>query len=1697
LEVFLGGVLTELDGTPLVAIEGMDIEAIGLQASRGARPDRAKFEMPGRDRSGARVRISWRSGKLRVVAQINRARVLAPAACLAGADMATLRSSVTLQGQDGESTSYTSTQNWKCSKRRSCDGCYDLKTIRSSNSGHGGHGGHAGNRPPKASVRFENLTRDRTTLNWIRLDASGSEDRDGRVVSYTYEVRERPSGRTLYGPGATSTPVAHVQLAPGDYEVLVRVVDNDGTPSSETRRLSISGAAVPGFGRLGVGWSLEPSWASGDRYSVLRHATGPLDLGAMDAALAEASGSSAQSLERQSMSRQSQQAGYEACGNSAAKAGFWGSIISGTFEMAAGVAAIVAAPEAELATAAATVALVSSAGGTVASAGGTSISNAGGTAITSCLQQEIDDLANSVMLQGQQILQIQNDLGILDSEFYNAWLAILTADEKVVVDNYEATYKAFMATESTASVTIDCADPTQASCTCPTTNGPAEGCAITDGGLVGSFMSAAGLWSTAVGPPVEELCNVPGPLKGATPCSGSNVLQSGQNYGDLYEWVNSNASDFQESLLDLTGTGPLSSCTTEAYKCVALQPGSLLLTSIENLYQNLLNQSQTPGLLRTRLNDNTQAGSEPADLIAYIDGYNQMLTGFFQQARAVLYQAYTMEYLVNNFNFFGNLPAGPIANGLVSATETPIQKMGLFPAAYFGGPDGIKGYQCSNTPQQAQYCLPGDSGYACGPSAPDNTAGSVCTPGVQSACGNQPGKCKYQYCKGHAKSCQVDTQNMEAPYNAAQEELFKVYAARFNLLYELYLQYLVTDLPVAASGQSWPLYEGPDSFCDQGGNCVNPQIDFEKLVTTAAYQQPGYTTPRESQLIGQPIGWVQIANANFDSSPYDGSTEDPYQPSSTAIECAADYGSVTTDQVSNGQPGFVSDESYICPTEYPYCVGYMFGKKWGTCSSVAPWTASGVVYQYGVKDVYQCMASVRAYNSSTTDSPPNIRGAIPSNKECPSVFETPGGQMPRYGYFDGWTLQPYTFEAAGTTAQWQESSQCPDWDLCRQSTNPGLNSLSIDSPEQYSDLINTFPCTKYTPEAAGKITFIDADSSSTCSPILGLLESSEGELVCPGFVATSSTDYPDNSFCVDTSWAQNERTTVLANCQACLDEGSAEKTNPKLLLAGAMQGNLGACVGSLMQIGTVLGSAPGEPASGPKMGWYTPSGYDVSGADNRAMLCQGCVYLGCGNYPPLDSGTLPFGTDANPWGGANFQTTPASQFYLNISGGNDASPESSCSNDKVGWPCTVAGVPVRTEYHKKDYCQNSNDSAQDGADGYMATIMVNDYRCGYLPGGSAASYVGMTNDDGRLSIGTNSAAGGATYPWGCGAFGFTNQNSLSQNGDTSFVNLVFGQPNATTGLWDAVVTSDKQHFAYDTGFQWSGQQVGVQLVAQCTNGGVSGCGIGKSSDGACISIVTPSTATSMKSLGYSCQLNCSEEFCDTSAADGSGQSMTCTMNDGRVYSLGAPYDGGGFALPTKAESGVGDVRSDSNVGLDFRLMNGACSSECFGANPPGYTSGAMYVNTGDGSCPGFMSPSKYCGGHCYNQPAIGNSTSVANPIPVKAPIDCRACVPQSEPIGSCPSDFVPYDGGGIEGGYCCESYEIEYPYHMSSGYSSLVMDHCSTYVECTNPPCGAVQPPGWVGGPLRTMAAVGDDSCYPWGNTSMWPTYPFSSAAYP
>ncbi|MDG2306831.1 MAG: PKD domain-containing protein, partial [Candidatus Binatia bacterium] len=235
--VFIGGALTELDGTSLFSIDGFDVSTIPLEAARNARADRSKFEFAGRDRSGTRAQVTWRNGRLKIKLQSGRAHLQAPAACVGGASEAVLRSTVAVEIPGLPRQEFTATQPWKCSSRRSCDGCFDLRAKMRRTGG----SGPAGNRPPQASLRFENLTRDRDAANWIRLDARGSEDRDGTIASYEYAISSRSDGRSLEAPGQTMSPVAHVELSPGDYEVRVTVTDDQGQRGTEVRNLSISG----------------------------------------------------------------------------------------------------------------------------------------------------------------------------------------------------------------------------------------------------------------------------------------------------------------------------------------------------------------------------------------------------------------------------------------------------------------------------------------------------------------------------------------------------------------------------------------------------------------------------------------------------------------------------------------------------------------------------------------------------------------------------------------------------------------------------------------------------------------------------------------------------------------------------------------------------------------------------------------------------------------------------------------------------------------------------------------------------------------------------------------------------------------------------------------------------------------------------------------------------------------------------------------------------------------------------------------------------------------------------------------------------------------------------------------------------------------------------------------------------------------
>ena len=1666
-----GALLTELDGTPLVSIRGTDLQETLLYATRGARPDRAKFELVGRDRTGTRIRITERAGRIRIGAQISRADLVAPAGCLAGQEVVALRSAITLQIAGQAPRTWSVTHNWKCSERRSCEGCFGLKAVRSGQGHHGG--GAPGNREPQASIRVENLTRDPETTNWMRLDARGSKDRDGTIASYLYNIRDRSTGRLLDAPGWIASPVAYVELSPGQYEVVVTVADDQGARDTETRRLSISGEPIAQFDRFGVRWGLQESWQPGDPSVLLRLSNSVINLAEIGAVFAtepqvpvatkasEYTASGASSSEN-------------GCGSTMKKAGFWTSTATGFLSLGAGLAF---GPEAQIGVKVAAQA---------AETAGSTAAYKGGSASTTCLQNEINNLSDEVAFQGRQISQIENQLDLTDSAFVTAWMTALASQGQ----NYFKLYR-----DKLNLFSPNAASTSDSACAEATTDGPNENCAksqFVTGGLFGTFMADAGFWCGDTGPAIPDLCNVPGPTASASECNGSlpanfcsklakgdpvpegsYLLQNWDNWNGLAGFVESNTGTFSADVTALTGIAFDTSCDGHAYKCATYEPNSELVATLDSLYTNLLAQSQSTASGATMTGQVATALATNQNILPYIDSYNQAVVTYINYAVMVLEQAFQMQWVVNNFNFFGNLPYGPVINESELVDGTAIGQLGnTSRASYYPGPSGTE-LSCGTT---GESCSLDPAAYLCSASSPAH--GAQCSPSSTSACNSNPEACEYQYCGGVAGQCTTNTTRMAQRYNAAQLELAYSYAHAINLVFELGLRYLVTDLPVP--NQSWPkspangvcLLDSADlangncdpgvcapkvctSDSDCGGStpkCLMLSTPWSSLLTSASYCEVGTSCAagvmtRQPPLLGQPKAWVAHSNRNFEAAPHQGNS--PYQDQSS---CAANYqtlgdhglrATAVGDPVSGGQPGTIGDPSKICPATYPYCVGYVYGQlgdvndqQWGTCSSRAPWSADSVLYQYALNDPLTCNSSLRTYNETTADRPPNLAGAWPTNDQCPSVFQTPGGQAPRYGYFDGNTLQPYSFSVTSSS----QALDCPA--ECSESCSAELES---------ADNVDLFACASF--ESASKsapASFSGPSHSNTCSTIVGTVPAAAGGEVCPALCAAPSVSGASGSNCVDVGFAQQKLDTPLIDCQACATAA------PVLSLAGVMQGNLGAC----------SEGSGGSPSTGPKMQWYAPEPYVTvpNDSDNLAMLCEGCLYLGCGNYNPLDTSTLPVtSTQAN-------NDSLATTYATNVGNGKE-----SCSTDNTDDPaCTVAWQTLFPQPGCKEMSGWNERHTS-----IMATSMVSDYRCGYL-GGAGLSFIGVTNDEGWLSYALNEDAQNGTYPWGCGALGFNTIKDSGTKGTTGYGSLVFAQPNAVTGLWDPPVTSDTQPIAFSDGFTASGPQIGLQIVAQCS----TNCGAPnyEGNKGVCLSLVTPATSLTMDTLGYAC------------SSDGSiyalGATMECTTNDGRAFTIESIDSPGG--IPNLFNGAATSLAFDLANQISEQGNPYTCPEACYNAIPGGDRFGPMDLNPEE-ACSGFRSASGYCGGYCYNQPAIESGQR----IPVAAPTDCRGC-DAVEAYASCPYGGIPYAGDGEPGAYCCSpitapnaSLPSENVFPYSTGeYGDFVLDHCPTeYSACPGSICGSTKSNLQVN---RVPPAAGDGSCYPWGNTSMYPTFPLS-----
>jgi hypothetical protein len=1771
--------LVDQDGTRLVSIDGFGTSLPPMETRRGARPTSARFELPGRDRSGTKGSMSVRDGIADIKLRVSRARIAAPEACRLGADIADLHSRVRLVDADGTRVAADVTHVWQC-KPTSCSqesaDCFDLRIrrVRSSDSS-------GGNRRPDAKITADNLTRSSTEPNWIRLDASRSTDRDGRIVSYRFDLFLK-DGRELMAmasPAPSTAPVTHVRLWPGDYVARLTATDDGNLQNIGERRFSIHGEAIATPLALGTLWGLGADWVPGDPSTVLTRQGGPLDFADILDAFVSGVTPSTPPTQGATLStglERSAAAIQNSCGSAGSKTGLAIDIIGGVILAASSVATMGGSDVAAGALALA---------GTAAQMGGTAASTAGGNQASSCIQAEIDNLADAVALQALQIQAIQNQLNLTDEAFYNAWMQALATESK---DYRTLYYEAFQQASTTAGdPTAGCAsgDSTCNPCQAPkgagnvSLNGPSQDCQLSSGGDVGAFFAAAGLWQGSTGGPVTGICNQPLPFKGAATCAeGETVLQSYTHFLALQSKVDSLGSEFLNNLQSLTGTtvSNLQSCSKECWKNVGFAGSNQLwMETVENLYGELLgSDGRIHAVLRYSA---LSADARNANVLEAIDAYNRALTQYVQLAGTVIVQAFHMEWVVNNFNYYSTIDGGPVTNNEPPAPNIKsltgdswsgyysgsIQPTNLAGCSDFGGEpcpwtannelsDGSYGggWVCKNT---GNFCVPYDYGYQC--TMKSSSGGQSCKPDASGACPG--GACKYAFCNGKTGACayggktQAPAEADIAAYNHAQYELALLYAERLNTLYQLFLRYLVTDLP--AGPQSWPTtaIDGictagsalsscgrqfckvsctDDSDCGTNGTCSSPQIDYGRVTTSAGWFVPATLATRSSYFVSQPMGLLSRntpAPSGENLQPYFDTPaqhpSDPYDPSGT--QCVADYGTPTGNLVASGQPGWndpgENGTLYTCPEDYPYCTGYLYGYWWGQCSSRRPWTADAVLYQYPLLDLGACGQSLRQYNDQTGGG--NLAGAWGSSGQCPSVFAVADGSAPLWGYYDGRTVQPYSFLVgqAARDAQtanleimcgrlggdWNDSTAvCSDltsgyaanacatyggtWDgasVCHPPTAcPDACSSAACSAAPAGFAPSELPgCATYQPPynssttgfAYEPATFTPTDhgTGSQCTPLLWPTDGGP----CTGFCsagAIAGVTPALTGACVDASFAMQNAVAAspgesLTDCQACADE-------PQLALLAPMRGNLGSPGKGCSNVGFT---------EGPQLTLYRPESRltNLGPSDDGALLCEGCVYLACGNYTQLDM-TESSSEVMDVW------PLDSSEGIGSVFPGSSSDSFCEYNSDTGNQPCAVGSL----EWNYADM-----DSG----------IAISDYRArtGQASGFAQAqlSFSNYEEEHQNYPYQYVQSIDSGTENWGAGVL---QMNSLGKNTGTSassnYMSLSYRLPNPSV----PVATDSPGSPSYGL-FAWQGQDVGFQIIGQsliganCPNN-TDQIDLDTHNNAAyCLSLATAVTNIDMDTFGWGCEsvapnnsawgaptygtdsVNVPSDKPLGSAGD---NGLRCTMNDGRTFDAQALLMPGGTLNKAQNQNNYYDYTGEqyipySQSGTLFfentqRAASGICPAGCLNAIGDGYTDGPMPLSQ-YGVCSGFVSPAGYCGGYCYAQPQGTYGSGVA-------PLDCRGCLEEySDEFTSCPEDYpFAYQGAGALGSYCCQSI----PY-ASGDYEPSIMDHCpnNDYVACadSSKKCVSYSAPNVQYVPPATSTS----SCFPSGTGALQSPFPW------
>ncbi|MGB0621326.1 MAG: hypothetical protein ACPGVZ_17855 [Myxococcota bacterium] len=823
---------------------------------------------------------------------------------------------------------------------------------------------------PRAKLRVKSLEEGAGGLTWFSLDARKSNKRRPRPATFSFSVRNLESGRLLPGPGSTPEAFVQVLLPAGKYEATLRVRDAFGRSDEKKRKFKVEGTAANLSAHAPVEWAYGRARSSARVTYSFQRSPGPMALGLVDALISRREGVGALGS-----------SGGGGCGKRLNNAGNGIGVVSGVLN----VGVTLAAPEYKVAADGTKVAVAS------ANSAGAGMKIAGGNSSGACTQAKIDKINEQLAFQQSEIEDIYNTIGRDQEAFFFA----LTQLESQIIGLQQDLFseragniKSLLDTFMTKGALWD-------------ENTLAPWMVVMDGQTTNVPLSLLSIASCELD---SEAC-----CAGARQATDYSCLNSATGNGPMEALRNIDATSLMDDLQQITGSALIGDCDYDCWKNITAVSSSASATLLqiydgmaERLFDAFVLCTAEEPSVRANCPNYSQSGSEPwappsncsdddtsgcsssspdvsisNDVVPLFDQYNDAIGSYYLQAIVALNQAYSIEQLVNLYNY--NRYVGSLCGrGDLDPSEAPPTQ------------------ECEDLLGQTipirsidSYSLIAGTHYeadmidACGTGLPPETP------------------------QEHADA-----------FNCAQTQLGLVYAQRVNLLYQATLNHTITDGIVGRQSYPESRIAFPSALSDLAARLISWNQDVEGGGIGAAFdyeEQLGKSLPPLMQGARTPKDLLER---------------------------------VAGEQTNSG-------------------AGYN-------------WSDDGTLYQaYQVADAATCINTLLAYNASDHPDAP-LDNVYTSYEQCPSIFALPDDTGVVEGYFDGITVQPYTFRAAPGGP-----GSCPS--TCR-SCESGLAN-SIDD---------------YVPGGRGLITSID------------------GTPTCAGFCS-------EENVCGDYRFAQGDYT----DCSAC------------------------------------------------------------------------------------------------------------------------------------------------------------------------------------------------------------------------------------------------------------------------------------------------------------------------------------------------------------------------------------------------------------------------------------------------------------------------------------------------------------------------------------------------------------------------------------